>query len=86
MCGSDVATVLKGTFIPKLHFDAHSLSMLVAIIGTTLSAYLYSWQSNQEVEEDITLGRRRLTDRMETTHKELKHSAKDIAAGWFSRI
>ncbi len=77
----DVATVLKGTFIPKLHFDAHSLSMLVAIIGTTLSAYLYSWQSNQEVEEDITLGRRRLTDRMGTTHKELNHSAKDIAAG-----
>jgi Mn2+/Fe2+ NRAMP family transporter len=77
----DLATVLKGTFIPTLHFDTHSLSMLVAVIGTTLSAYLYSWQSNQEVEEDITLGRRRLTDRMGTTHKELKHSAKDIAAG-----
>lgn len=42
----------------------HSLSMLVAIIGTTLSAYLYSWQSNQEVEEGITLGRLRLTDRI----------------------
>ena len=28
--------------------------MLVAVIGTSLSAYLYSWQSNQEVEEDIT--------------------------------
>ena len=77
----DLATVLRGTFIPKLEFNTHSLSMLVAIIGTTLSAYLYSWQSNQEVEEDITLGRRRLTDRMGTTHKELRHSAKDIAAG-----
>jgi NRAMP (natural resistance-associated macrophage protein)-like metal ion transporter len=77
----DLLTVLKGTFIPTLHLNTHSLSMLVAIIGTTLSAYLYSWQSNQEVEEDITLGRRRLTDRMGTTHKELRHSAKDIAAG-----
>ena len=55
--------------------------MLVALIGTTLSAYLYSWQSNQEVEEDITLGRRRHIDRMGTRHEELGHSAKDIAAG-----
>ncbi|HKR85013.1 MAG TPA: divalent metal cation transporter [Terriglobales bacterium] len=77
----DIVTVLKGTFIPRIHFDTHSLSMLVAIIGTTLSAYLYSWQSNQEVEEDITLGRRRLTDRMGTSHEELRHSAKDIAGG-----
>lgn len=77
----DLASVLKGTFVPTIHFDTHSLSMLVAIVGTTLSAYLYSWQSNQEVEEDINLGRRRHTDRMGTTHEELRHSAKDIGAG-----
>src|SRR6185437_1689219 len=77
----DLASVLKGTFVPTIHFDTHSLSMLVAIVGTTLSAYLYSWQSNQEVEEDINLGRRRHTDRLGTTHKELRHSAKDIGAG-----
>jgi NRAMP (natural resistance-associated macrophage protein)-like metal ion transporter len=77
----DWGTVLKETFIPHLHFNTHTLSMLVAIVGTTLSAYLYSWQSNEEVEEDISLGRRRLTDRMGTRHEELRHSAKDIAAG-----
>ena len=76
-----LASVLKGAFVPTIHFDMHSLSMLVAIVGTTLSAYLYSWQSNQEVEEDINLGRRRHTDRMGTTQKELRHSAKDIGAG-----
>jgi NRAMP (natural resistance-associated macrophage protein)-like metal ion transporter len=75
--------VLKATFVPQLKFDSHTLSMLVAIIGTTLSAYLYSWQSNQEVEEDISLGRRRLTDRMGTRREELRHSARDIAAGMF---
>jgi len=77
----DLSTVLKGTFVPHLRFDKHSLSILVALIGTTLSAYLYSWQSNQEVEEDVTLGRRRLVDRMGTRREELRHSAKDIAAG-----
>jgi NRAMP (natural resistance-associated macrophage protein)-like metal ion transporter len=77
----DLIMVLKGTLIPHIQFDTHSLSMLVAIVGTTLSAYLYSWQSNQEVEEDITLGRRRLLDRIGTNHEELKHSAKDVAGG-----
>src|SRR5260370_27654413 len=55
--------------------------MLVAIIGTSLSAYLYTWQSNQDVEEDISMGRRRLVDRMGTTKEELSHSARDIAVG-----
>ena len=73
--------VLRGTFIPHIHFNLHSLSLLVAIVGTSLSAYLYSWQSNQEVEEDISLGRRRLTDRLGTTHEELRHSAGDVAMG-----
>jgi NRAMP (natural resistance-associated macrophage protein)-like metal ion transporter len=77
----NLVSVLKGTFIPHLHFDKHSLSMLVAIIGTSLSAYLYSWQSNEEVEEDISLGRRRLTDRMGSRTEELDHSARDVGAG-----
>src|SRR5581483_2679315 len=77
----DCITVLKATFVPHLRFDSHTLSMLVAIVGTTLSAYLYSWQSNEEVEEDISLGRRRFTDRLGTRHEELRHSARDIGAG-----
>jgi len=77
----DWITVLKATFVPHLRFDSHTLSMLVAIVGTTLSAYLYSWQSNEEVEEDISLGRRRFTDRLGTRHEELRHSARDIGAG-----
>jgi Mn2+/Fe2+ NRAMP family transporter len=73
--------VLRGTFIPHIRFDRDSLTILVAIIGTTLSAYLYSWQSNQDVEEDISMGRRRLTDRMGTTTEELHRSARDIGFG-----
>jgi Mn2+/Fe2+ NRAMP family transporter len=55
--------------------------MLVAVMGTTLSAYLYSWQSNQDVEENISMGRRRLTDRMGTTKADLRHSARDVGLG-----
>ena len=77
----NLGEVLRGTFIPHIRFDAHSLSMLVAVVGTTLSTYLYSWQSNEEVEEDISLGRRRLTDRRGSTKDELRHARRDVAAG-----
>ncbi len=79
----ELLPVLKGTFIPTIHFTKEFFAMLVAVIGTTLSAYLYSWQSNQDVEEDIAKGRRRLTDRIGTTESELRHSRNDVAFGMF---
>src|ERR1700689_2002506 len=49
----DFAAVLKGTFIPTIHFNGKFFAALVAILGTTISPYLFFWQANQEVEEDI---------------------------------
>ena len=74
---------LKGTFVPTIRFDAEFLSILVAIIGTTLSAYLYTWQSNEEVEEEIAMGRTRLSERRGATEEELKQTRRDIAYGMF---
>ena len=79
----DLIEVIKGTLIPTIRFDARFLSLLVAVIGTTLSAYLYTWQSNQEVEEEIAMGRRRLTDRKGATRKELQHTKADVVSGMF---
>lgn len=74
---------LKGTFLPHIRFSHEFLSLVVAIIGTSLSAYLYTWQSNQEVEEEIAMGRRRLWQRKGATKTELKKSKKDILYGMF---
>jgi NRAMP (natural resistance-associated macrophage protein)-like metal ion transporter len=79
----ELLPTLRGTLIPTIQFNKDFLAMLVAVIGTTLSAYLYSWQSNQDVEEDISMGRRRLTDRLGTTKEELRHSARDVGFGMF---
>ncbi|HKS10565.1 MAG TPA: Nramp family divalent metal transporter [Pyrinomonadaceae bacterium] len=79
----DLMDVIRGTLIPSIRFDQQFLSLLVAVIGTTLSAYLYTWQSNQEVEEEIAMGRRRLVDRQGATRKELRETRKDVIAGMF---
>jgi NRAMP (natural resistance-associated macrophage protein)-like metal ion transporter len=83
----DAAQVLKGSFVPTVTFDKEFLGIVVAVIGTTLSAYIYTWQSNQEVEEEIAQGRTRLKDRIGATDKELARSRRDILIGMiFSNV
>lgn len=45
------STVLKKTFVPEIQWSRDSLAILVAILGTTISPYLFFWQTSMEVEE-----------------------------------
>jgi NRAMP (natural resistance-associated macrophage protein)-like metal ion transporter len=47
----DWMAVLKGTFIPTFKLDKNFINILVAILGTTISPYLFFWQATIEVEE-----------------------------------
>jgi NRAMP (natural resistance-associated macrophage protein)-like metal ion transporter len=73
--------VVRGTLIPHIEFSKDFLSILVAVIGTTLSAYLYTWQSNVEVEEDIAKGKTKLSEREGASESELRQSRRDIVVG-----
>ena len=43
--------ILKATFIPSIKFDKNFISILVGILGTTISPYLFFWQATMEVEK-----------------------------------
>ncbi|HWV12899.1 MAG TPA: Nramp family divalent metal transporter [Sphingobium sp.] len=87
MARPDPVEVIRATFIPQLRIDAGSLSLIVACIGTSLSAYVYTWQSNQEVEEQIAIGRRRLWQRKGASASEMKRTSRDVLTGMiFSNI
>ncbi len=43
--------VVKMTFIPELHFSRDYLLILVGVLGTTISPYMFFWQTSMEVEE-----------------------------------
>jgi len=73
--------VLKGTLLPTIRFDATTLSALVAVLGTTISPYLFFWQANQEVEEKIARGRKQLWQRKGATPGELQYAAWDVSIG-----
>jgi Mn2+/Fe2+ NRAMP family transporter len=51
MVHQDWKAVLLNTVSPTLHFDKNSMSIIVAILGTTISPYLFFWQATMEAED-----------------------------------
>jgi len=47
----DFVAIIKATFIPTIKFDKDFIAILVGILGTTISPYLFFWQASVEVEE-----------------------------------
>jgi NRAMP (natural resistance-associated macrophage protein)-like metal ion transporter len=54
----DWLAVLKATVIPTIHFNKSFFIILVAILGTTISPYLFFWQATMEAEERVHLPRK----------------------------
>lgn len=73
----DWYAVLKGTFVPSLSLDPSFLMTMVAILGTTISPYLFFWQASQEVEEEKAQGRQGVSD------EDLSYAAWDVNLGMF---
>jgi len=50
-------TIAYRTFVPQFEFSSDYLMNIVAILGTTISPYLFFWQADEEVEEEVKEGR-----------------------------
>ena len=79
----DLGAVIWGTLTPRLHLSTDYLSMLVAVVGTSLSPYLFFWQASQEVEEELAIGRQHVWQRRGTSDEELQYAALDVNVGMF---
>ena len=77
----DWAAVLRATFIPHLEWSKDYVSVLVGILGTTISPYLFFWQAAQEVEEDRDHGKVTVAQRRGSTSKELRLATRDVVTG-----
>lgn len=79
----DWGQALRDTVIPTMRFDKDFIMNLVAILGTTISPYLFFWQSDEEVEEQIEQGKRTVRARENATRAELKWMRTDVVTGMF---
>ena len=73
---------LAVTFMPHLEWSRGFLAVIVAILGTTISPYLFFWQAAEEVEEGRAKGRT-LADPKGTTAGELRSARADTIVGMF---
>ena len=81
--GPDWGAVARDAFVPSLPEGNAGWAALVAILGTTISPYLFFWQASQEVEEEKAAGRRMLVRRVGATPKEIATRKLDVGVGTF---
>jgi Mn2+/Fe2+ NRAMP family transporter len=81
--GPDWSEVLRDAFLPSVPKGSEGWATLVAILGTTISPYLFFWQASQEVEEEKAMGRRMLVQRIGATSREIADRRLDVGTGTF---
>lgn len=59
----DFSKIIKSTFVPHIEFNKEFMAMLVGILGTTISPYLFFWQASVEVEEQKSRKNRIIVDK-----------------------
>jgi NRAMP (natural resistance-associated macrophage protein)-like metal ion transporter len=73
--------VVRATFIPHVEWTKDYFAVLVGVLGTTISPYLFFWQAAQEVEEDRERGKVTVAQRRGSTNLELRIAQKDVITG-----
>lgn len=81
--GLDWRAVLTHTIIPSISFSKESIFLICAVLGTTISPYLFFWQSSQEVEEEIKGGHATLQARAGATATDIRDMRIDVWSGMF---
>lgn len=80
----DWRTIVHSAVIPSFSFSKGTLLLVTAILGTTISPYLFFWQTSQEVEEEILKGKTTLKARQAvTTKEEVRDMRVDVWSGMF---
>ncbi len=81
--GPDWGSVLHDSFTPSLPREKGGWEAFVAILGTTISPYLFFWQASQEVEEEKAMGHRMQRSRIGATAREIGDRRIDVGVGTF---
>jgi NRAMP (natural resistance-associated macrophage protein)-like metal ion transporter len=77
----DWGEVLHSTVVPSLRLDRDTVLTLVAVLGTTISPYLFFWQADEEVEEEKALGRTTIAQRRGASARAMRAARIDVVAG-----
>ena len=83
----DTASMLMATVTPHIHLTSAYIAGLVAVLGTTISPYLFFWQASSEVDEMKAAGLTTVRQRRDVTNKEMRAARIDVFIGMgFSQV
>ena len=74
-------TVLRHLAVPEIHLNRDWLTTMMGVLGTTITPYLFFWQSSLEVEEERCMGRVTLAQRRGATDDEIRDAHFDVNSG-----
>jgi len=77
----DWSAVVAGTLVPRVTWSRDYLFTLVAILGTTISPYLFFWQAAQNAEHDAYWRQRIVGRPQRALQRELRAAKRDVNAG-----
>lgn len=73
--------VIMAAFVPHLEWSSAFMLSVVAVLGTTISPYLFVWQADEEVEEEIAKGRTTVRARRGVSDRDLGLMRRDTLLG-----
>lgn len=79
----DWSQLFHDGLIPHITFSKTQILLITGLLGTTISPYLFFWQTSEEIEEEISEGKTSIKARKGTDHKEIKEMRLDIWVGMF---
>jgi NRAMP (natural resistance-associated macrophage protein)-like metal ion transporter len=77
----DWGDILRHAVVPEFHAGGHWITTAVALLGTTISPYLFFWQSSMMVEEEKNKGRKTVAQRKGATKGEIADAHADVNTG-----
>ncbi len=77
------STLLHDGLIPQITFSKTQILLITGVLGTTISPYLFFWQTSEEIEEEILDGKKTIRSRKGTNNTEIKEMRVDVWVGMF---
>ncbi len=77
----DWGSVMKHAVIPHIVWSKSEFLILCAVLGTTITPYLFFWQTSQEIEDEISNGKVTIESRRGSNREEMKNMRIDVWSG-----
>jgi len=79
----DWSNIIRHGIIPHITFSKDQILLICALLGTTITPYLFFWQTSQEIDDEIAAGANTIAKRAGSSEPQIKSMRIDVWSGMF---